>query len=138
MAKANPQRQAAAWTRSMMLVDSNLIIYAASKKYPALTDWFAENRPAVSVISVVETLGYHNLKSEEKSALETLFAELSILYPNPEIFQTAIALRQQRALSLGDALIVATAIYHDLSLATHNVKDFRWIEHLKLIDPLEQ
>lgn len=122
----------------MILADTNLIIYAASKKHPALMDWFSQNKPAVSVISIVEALGYHKLNAEEKYALEAFFAELSVLYPNPEIFQTAIELRQQHSMSLGDALIAATALHHDLSLATHNVTDFEWIKSLTTIDPLEE
>jgi toxin FitB len=121
----------------MNLADTNLIIYAASKKHPALVDWFAQNKPAVSVISIVEALGYHKLSAEEKSALEAFFAELSVLYPNPEIFQIAIELRQQHSMSLGDALIAATALHHDLSLATHNARDFDWIKSLTIMDPLE-
>ena len=121
----------------MMLTDSNLIIYAASKKYPALMDWFEQNKPAASAISLVEVLGYHKLHGEDKRALEAFFAELTIHYPTPEIFQTAVDLRQRRAMSLGDALIAATAIYHGLTLATHNTKDFEQIEPLKVVDPLQ-
>jgi len=121
----------------MILADSNLVIYAASRKYTALMDWFAKNKPAVSAISLVEALGYHKLTAEEKAALEAFFAELTIYYPTPEIFQTAVELRQQRAMSLGDALIAATAIYHDLTLATHNTQDFERIKALKVLDPLQ-
>ena len=119
-----------------MLADSNLIIYAASGNYPNLVEWFAENKPAVSAISLVETLGYHKLKAEDKAALEIIFSELTVLYPTPEIFQTAVDLRQRRAMSLGDALIAATAIYHGLTLATHNTKDFERINSLKVVDPV--
>lgn len=122
----------------MMLSDSNLIIYAASKKYPALLDWFEKNKPAVSAISLVEVLGYHKLQVEEKRALEVFFAELTIFYPIPEIFQAAVELRQKRAMSLGDALIAATAIYHGLTLATHNTKDFETIKSLEVIDPMRE
>lgn len=122
----------------MILADTNLIIYAASKKHATLADWFVQNKPAVSVISIVEALGYYKLSVEEKSALEAFFAELSVLYPNPEIFQTAIELRQQHSISLGDALIAATALHHDLSLATHNATDFNWIKSLTIVDPLEE
>jgi predicted nucleic acid-binding protein len=122
----------------MNLADTNLIIYAASKKHPSLMDWFAQNKPAVSAISIVEALGYHNLSGEEQSALEAFFAELIVLYPTPEIFKIAIELRQQHAMSLGDALIAATALHHNLSLATHNVTDFEWIKPLTVIDPLEE
>lgn len=121
----------------MILADSNLIIYAASKNYAALADWFAENRPAVSAISLVETLGYHKLSQEDKSFLEAFFAELVVYYPTPEVIQAAISLRQQRAMSLGDSLVAAPALVHGLTLASHNIKDFEWIDSLEVVDPLE-
>ena len=120
-----------------MLADSNLIIYAASGNYPKLLNWFLDHEVSVSAISLVEALGYRNLKPREKSALENIFSELTILYPTPKIFQTAVALRQQRTLSLGDTLIAATALNHGLVLATHNKTDFEWIKPLKVVDPLE-
>jgi predicted nucleic acid-binding protein len=121
----------------MILADSNIIIYAATGRYPNVTEWFIENSPAVSAISMVEVLGYHKLNTSEKSTLEALFNSITIIYPNPEIFQTAIHLRQQKNISLADALIAATAIYHNLNIATHNTSDFKWIETIKLIDPVE-
>jgi|RhiMetdeSRZDD1v2_1073273.scaffolds.fasta_scaffold64899_2 predicted nucleic acid-binding protein len=121
----------------MILADSNLIIYAASGKYPNLIEWFAENKPIVSAVSLVEVLGYHKLNADEKEVLENLFAELSVIYPSMEIFQKAIALRQKRNVSVSDALIAATAIFHNLTVATHNISDFDWIEGLDIIDPLE-
>ncbi|GAB4467216.1 MAG: hypothetical protein Kow0070_30480 [Anaerolineales bacterium] len=121
-----------------MLADSNLIIYAASGNYPELVDWFLENNISVSIISVVETLGYHKLKPREKEALTALFDSLNVIYPSAEVFQTAIELRQQRALSLGDALIAATALRYHMPLATHNVRDFEGIEALVVYDPLQK
>ena len=38
-------------------------------------------------------------------------------------------------MGLGDALIAATAPVHGLTLVTRNVKDFRWIDGLDLLDP---
>ena len=122
----------------MILADSNLVIYAASGKYPDLVEWFAENKPVVSAVTLVEVLGYHKLKAEEKEVLENLFAELSVVYPSVEVFQKAIELRQKRNISVSDVLIAATAIFHNLSLATHNISDFNWVDELDLIDPLEK
>lgn len=122
----------------MILADSNLIIYAASKKYPALLDWFEKSKPAVSVVSLVEVLGYHKLQKEDKHFLAAFFAELIIHYPTPVVFQTAIDLRQQRSMSLGDALIAASALHHGLTLATHNKKDFEWIKSLEVVDPMQE
>jgi predicted nucleic acid-binding protein len=120
----------------MILADSNLIIYAASGKYPDLVEWFAENKPVVSAITLVEVLSYHKLKADEKTTLDNLFAELSVIYPSIEVFQKAIELRQQRNASVGDALIAATAMVHDLTLATHNTSDFDWVDGLEFSDPL--
>ena len=122
----------------MILADSNLIIYAASGKYPNLVEWFAENKPFVSAVTLVEVLGYHKLKADEKAVLEDLFTELSVVYPSADVFQKAIELRQQRNVSVSDALIAATALFHNLTLATHNTPDFDWIDALELIDPLEK
>ena len=48
----------------------------------------------------------------------------------------AVTLRQSRRMSLGNAIIAATALRHNLPLATHNTADFRWIGGLQLVDPL--
>ena len=122
----------------MILADSNLIIYAASGKFPNLVEWFAENKPVVSAVTLVEVLGYHKLKVDEKKVLESLFAELSVVYPSVEVFAKAIELRQQKSVSVSDALIAATAIFHNLTLATHNASDFEWVEGLEVVDPLEK
>ena len=39
-------------------------------------------------------------------------------------------------MSLGDAIIAAAALVHDLPLATRNVRDFRWISDLRIVNPL--
>lgn len=122
----------------MILLDSNLIIYITSGQYPQLTNWFLDNAPSVSVVSMVEVLGYHGLKSGEKTELENFFSRLNVIYPAAAEFQRAIELRQKHAMSLGDALIAATALTHDLTLATHNTKDFAWIKALDVFDPLEE
>ena len=40
-------------------------------------------------------------------------------------------------MSLGDALIAATALDHELTFATRNTKDFDWIPNLSLINPFD-
>lgn len=52
------------------------------------------------------------------------------------IFDQAVYFRQQRKMSLGDSLIAATALIHQITLVTHNTQDFAWIDNLSLIDPL--
>jgi predicted nucleic acid-binding protein len=47
----------------------------------------------------------------------------------------AVQLRQQRKISLGDALIAGTAIVHGRTLVTRNTDDFAWIDGLALLNP---
>ena len=52
-----------------------------------------------------------------------------------EIAERAIALRQQRKMGLGDAIIAATALVHGLTLVTRNMDDFKHVSGLDLINP---
>lgn len=119
-----------------MLLDSNLIIYAARSEHETLRDLIAREAPCVSVVSKVETLGYHDLSEQEKRFLEEFFEAADVLPVSQLAIAPAIRLRQQRRISLGDALIAGTALGHGLPLATHNTEDFAWIEELEVADPL--
>jgi hypothetical protein len=49
-----------------MLVDSNILIYAAQPAHAHLRQFIAGHVPAVSAVSYVEVLGYHQLNDEER------------------------------------------------------------------------
>jgi len=103
-----------------MLLDSNLIIYAAGPEHEALRDFIARESPYISVISKVETLGYHELGENERRFLQAFFDAAEVLPVSQATVVAAIRLRQRRRMSLGDALIAGTALSHGLPLATHN------------------
>ena len=44
-----------------MLLDSNIIIYAAQAENEFLREFIAKNSPYVSALSYLEVLGYHKL-----------------------------------------------------------------------------
>jgi predicted nucleic acid-binding protein len=119
-----------------MLLDSNLIIYAARPEHAELRRFIADRAPAVSAVSLVEVLGYHGLREGEAALLESFFAASHVLPVDDSVVRQAVALRQARRMTLGDALVAATALVHGHTLATHNTRDFRWIEGLSVIDPL--
>ena len=89
-----------------------------------------------SVITYIESYGYRDLVEEEREQLDGIFLDTRILALTNTIADQAVSLRQQRRMGLGDAIIAATALVHDLSLVTHNTEDFRWINGLGLLDPL--
>jgi len=120
----------------VILLDSNILIYAAKPGYDAVREFIANDQPIVSIISKVEVLGYHLLTSEQKQRLEQLFAVLPILPVINEVADWAIALRQKRKMSLGDSLIAGTALSFGLTLVTANIRDYAWIEGIELLNPL--
>ena len=121
----------------MMLLDSNIVIYAAEPNYAAAREFITTHNTSVSVISKVEVLGYHQLSDENRLKLERIFQFLPILPLSNLIIERAISLRQTKKMSLGDALIAGTAIVHELVVVTANVKDFDWIDSLEVINPLQ-
>jgi predicted nucleic acid-binding protein len=120
-----------------MLLDSNLIIYSVRPGHAELRRFIAENAPSVSAISVVEVLGYHGLQPSDAARFEQFFAASRVLPVDDEVIGRAVQLRRARRMTLGDALIAGTALTHRLVLVTHNARDFRWIEGLTLLDPLD-
>ncbi len=90
-----------------------------------------------SAISQVEVLSYPSISHDEKYYLEACFSNIAIYPVNLQVIQTAVMLRQQRKMSVGDAVIAATALEYHQTLVTRNVDDFDWIEGLKVINPIE-
>lgn len=119
-----------------MLLDSNIIIYAARPGAVELQDYIASRDVFVSAISYVEVLGFPRLNDAERRWFKDFFENADLLPVSQPVLDEAIRLRQQRTLKLGDALIAATALVHNLDLVTHNVSDFSWITGLRVVDPM--
>lgn len=120
-----------------MLIDSSIIIYAAQPEHEDLRAFIAAHAPAVSAVSYVEVLGYRDLSEADKPLFGQFFAASLVLPLDQDVLDCAVTLRQQRRMTLGDALVAATALVHRLTLVTHNVADFAWIEGLEVFDPLD-
>ncbi len=118
-----------------MIVDSNIIIYSIKPEFVSLADYLQANVPrlTVSAISVVEVLGFHQLDSTEKEDFDAFFRTVTIQDITSSIIQEAVRLRQQRKRSLGDSIIAATALLHNLPLLTNNTADFTDIPGLTVI-----
>jgi len=86
-----------------------------------------------SVIAKLEVLGYPSTIEDEK-LLKDFFREIYVVGITDEIFEICIGLRKRLKIKLPDAIIAATAIALNCKLVTSNVKDFKQIPELQVID----
>ncbi|MFH0960220.1 MAG: type II toxin-antitoxin system VapC family toxin [Pseudomonadota bacterium] len=120
-----------------MLIDSNIIIYAAQPRYEDLRQFIMDHVPAVSAISYVEVLGYHQLTEQERRHFDAFFKASLVLPLSQKVLEQAVRLRQRRRMSLGDALVAGTALAFNRTLVTRNIDDFKGIKKLSVLNPFE-
>ena len=120
-----------------MLLDSNIIIYASQPENTQIRQFIGEHDIVVSAISYIEVLGYPRLTEENRLYFEEFFGVVEVLPISNAVLDRAVLLRQMRRMTLGDAIIAATALVYGRTLVTRNIGDFRWIAELTLINPFE-
>ena len=119
-----------------LILDSNIIIYSLQPQNENLVDWLKDHTPHISSITQLEILGYHKITQNEILFTQRYFANCVSLPIQQNTIEKAITLRQEKSMSLADAIIAATAKNHNLPLVTANTKDFKHIETLETINPL--
>jgi toxin FitB len=119
-----------------MLLDTNIVIYAASPDYPELLKLVGEPNSAVSLVSYIEALGFSRLGTTERNTPERFFGGMEVLPITDLVAREAVRLRQQRKMALGDSIVAGTAIVHGRTPVTRNVSDFQWISGPKPLNPL--
>lgn len=119
---------------NQIIIDSNIVIYSAEPGFPSLRRWLKNKQIILSIVSKIEVLGFSNISRREENYFTEFFSKTLFLNIDEVKIETAINLRQQKKMSLGDAIIAATALSEGLPLLTANIKDFKHIKGLKLID----
>jgi predicted nucleic acid-binding protein len=122
----------------MKLLDSNILIYSGQTEYAYLRSLIFDKDSCVSKITQLEVLGFHRLDDKAKRYFTSCFQFLTLIDIDYAIIDSAIALRQQRKMSLGDAIIAATALCHNTDVYTRNVNDFAGIANLKVANPMSK
>src|ERR1700726_4363161 len=121
----------------MRLVDSNIIICATAPE----NEWLRALVGGGTVCSLADLpdrrLGYHQITPEEITDLEEFLYSSNIVPVTDGATKKAIALRQQRKMSLADSILAATALENDWELVSRNVDDFEWIAELRLVNPFD-
>jgi toxin FitB len=120
----------------MRLIDTNLIIYAAQPSFAYLLPHIATTDSHFATVTKIEVIGFKGLLLPEETFFRRYFTGIKSLPLTNDIVEKAIDIRQTKKVKLGDAIIAATALVHNLELYTHNVADFKSISGLVVIDPV--
>ena len=93
---------------------------------------------ALSVITLME-LYFGALNKKELAFIKKRLIKLEIIRISDEISEVALELIEKYSkshkLHIPDALIAATAICHKFELLTYNIKDFIYIDGIRLYQP---
>ena len=123
----------------VVLCDTNILI-DFSKRIPAVVqelEAVGTTNIAVSAISAGEFMFVALNRADLTKIIKGLNA-INIIHTNEAISKKGLELVQRYGLShtlaVPDAFIAATALVHDLPLYTLNLKDFRFIDGLRLYD----
>lgn len=119
----------------MIILDSNIFIYLASGVLDRKV--IIDEDISHASITKIESLGFSRIHANELLLLEILFSESYDLPLTEDIAERAIKLRQATNMSLGDAIIGATALEHGYELWTANMDDFIHIEGLHIRNPFQ-
>ncbi|MCG2687154.1 type II toxin-antitoxin system VapC family toxin [Candidatus Parcubacteria bacterium] len=123
----------------MYFFDTNSIIYYFNgiQKMVEFFELLGNDNQEInlSVITKIELLSFEN-KNQIKN-IEKLLANSNIFSLDHEVVDKTIEVRKKYKLKLPDAIIASTALVNNLILVTHNKKDFKKVDSLKIIDPLE-
>jgi predicted nucleic acid-binding protein len=119
------------------LIDTNVIIDYTSDLFDDKGSAFVEavfnTGFRTSVVVKIEALGY-NEASAKMQLLEEFLATATIFPLDDAVTQKTIALRRNKKIKLGDAIIAATALIYNLTLITRNMDDFKNIDGLTVIN----
>ncbi len=118
----------------MYLIDTNIIIYYLEGEHAAVS-FLRINRGklAISSITWMETLSYH-FSVDEEQIVRTFLQEFLLIEISSPVMELSVEIRRKKKMKLPDAIIVASAVHHDLILVTRNIKDFKGTA-VKTLDP---
>jgi len=124
----------------MVLIDSNIAINLRDGDRSTIAALARQRgRPAISILTRIELEGGIHavpaLAAERERRWKRLLPDLTVLPLDPAVVAAYVDIVRQIGFSrrlVIDRLIAATAIVHDLALATANIGDFRDVPGLTL------
>ncbi len=123
----------------MILCDTNVVIelFKGNKETIEIVENIGIESIALSSVTVME-LCYGALNKRELNKIKKNINSLNIVQINTDISELAIRLVEKfsksHGLQIPDAIIAATTLSYEIELFTYNLKDFKYIDRLTLIN----
>ncbi|NES00443.1 MAG: type II toxin-antitoxin system VapC family toxin [Symploca sp. SIO1B1] len=123
------------------LLDTNILIYYFNDE-PAVQSILKEIQAGNAVgyycpISWVELLCYPELTEDEASLMREFLRTISCVSLTEVTLDCAAEIRRNYRIRLADTLIAACALVTGCTLVTRNVKDFKRIDGLSVLNPFD-
>ncbi len=93
--------------------------------------------PNISIISQIDLLCWNTPDKDKIANIGNFITDSRIFEITPDIVLQCVKVRKGKKIKTPDAIIAATALSLGYTLITNNVKDFRNIPKLKIINPQE-
>ncbi len=98
------------------------------------TDAIINDTTYISVITRIELLGWKSIVAKDEKVIKEFISDSRIFSLEESIIVKTISLRKIIKIKLPDAIIAATALEHNMHLVTHNIKDFKKVPGLEVIN----
>ena len=120
--------------------DTNIVIYFLQNQLTDDAEYFLDNlleksKPAISSITEIELLCWQKADEEDIKAINDFIKYSQIINLNDSVKENTVDVKKANTIKLPDAIIAASAKTYDLTLLTRNIKDFKSIKNLKLLNP---
>lgn len=114
-----------------ILVDTNIILYLLGGD-KTIIPLLQDKKLFISFITELELLSFKRLSEKEEKIIKNFLTECTIFDINPKIKEFAISLRKKYSFKIPDTIIIATAMYLDLSLISADL-EFKKVKEVDLV-----
>lgn len=124
-----------------MVWDTNSIIFFLQDLLPKpskdfLLNELRRNKPKFSIITEIELLSWKKLSESEAKIISGFLSNFYRIELTEEIKKATIEIRRSHGIKVPDAIIAASALVLNQPLLTHNLKDFKLVNGLEILDPM--
>ncbi|MFC5192992.1 type II toxin-antitoxin system VapC family toxin [Algoriphagus aquatilis] len=124
-----------------MVWDTNSIIFFLQDLLPKpskdfLLNELRRNKPKFSIITEIELLSWKKLSESEAKIISGFLSNFHRIELSEDIKEATIQIRRTHGLKVPDAIIAASALVLNKPLLTHNLKDFKLVKGLEVVDPM--